>query len=175
LSSHQRRSDITSLSFLVVAGGAFGYVEAAVVYYLRALMNFHENYSLVHYKTLLNLGFITFISPQHPLLISNRITNVEKFREVATIVLLVAVAYVAGKNARQRVGAFLVTFACWDIFYYVFLKIIANWPSSLMTKDVFFLLPVPWIGPVITPLIIAAAMLVCGARLFLQNAVSSWK
>jgi hypothetical protein len=175
LPSHQHRSDVTSLSFLIVAGGAFGYVEAAVVYYLRALMNFHENYSLTHYKTLLNLGFVTFISPQHPLLISARITNVEKFREFATIVLLIAVAYVAGKNPSQRVGAFLVTFACWDIMYYVFLKIIADWPSSLMTKDVFFLLPVPWIGPVITPLIIATAMLVFGARLFLRSSTSSWK
>jgi hypothetical protein len=58
--------------------------------------------------------------------------------------------------------------------YYVFLKIIANWPSSLMTKDVFFLLPVTWIGPVITPLIIATAMLVIGIRLFMRNSNSPW-
>jgi hypothetical protein len=158
----------------MIAGSAFGFVEAAVVYYLRALMRFHENYSLAHYKTILNLGFITFITPQHALLSSNRITDVEKFREVATIVILIAVAYIAGQSARQRVGAFLISFACWDIMYYVFLKIIANWPSSLMTKDVFFLLPVTWIGPVITPLIIATAMLVIGIRLFMRNSNSPW-
>lgn len=158
----------------MIAGGAFGFVEAAVVYYLRALMNFHENYSLTRYHTILNLGFITFITPQHALLLNNRITDVEKFREAATIVILIAVAYIAGKNARERCGAFLISFACWDIMYYVFLKIIANWPSSLMTKDVFFLLPVTWIGPVITPLIIATAMLVIGIRLYLKNSNSPW-
>jgi hypothetical protein len=158
----------------MIAGGAFGFVEAAVVYYLRALMRFHENYSLAHYKTILNLGFITFITPQHALLSSNRITDVEKFREAATIVILIAIAYIAGKNVRERVGAFLISFACWDIMYYVFLKIIANWPSSLMTKDVFFLLPVTWIGPVITPLVIATAMLVIGIRLFMKNSNSPW-
>ena len=158
----------------MIAGTAFGFVEAAVVYYLRALMRFHQNYSLAHYKTILNLGFITFVTPQHALLSSNRITDVEKFREAATIVILVAIAYVAGKNARQRVGAFLISFACWDIMYYVFLKIIADWPSSLMTRDVFFLLPVTWIGPVITPLVIATAMLVVGIRLFMKNSDSPW-
>jgi hypothetical protein len=158
----------------MIAGGAFGFVEAAVVYYLRALMNFHENYSLAHYKTILNLGFITFITPQHALLISSRITDVEKFREVATIVILIAIAYLAGHTTRQRLGAFLISFACWDIMYYVFLKIIAHWPASLMTRDVFFLLPVTWIGPVITPLVIATAMLVIGIRLFLNNATSPW-
>jgi hypothetical protein len=159
----------------MVAGGAFGFVEAAVVFYLRALMNFHENYSLTHYKTWLNLGFITFTSPQQSLLISDRITNVEKFREAATIVVLIAVAYLAGRNTRQRIGAFLVSFASWDIMYYVFLKIIAHWPSSFMTKDVFFLLPVTWIGPVITPLVIATIMLVFGSRLFLKSSTSSWR
>jgi hypothetical protein len=158
----------------MIAGTVFGFVEAAVVYYLRALMRFHQNYSLAHYKTILNLGFITFVTPQHALLSSNRITDVEKFREAATIVILVAIAYVAGKNARQRVGAFLISFACWDIMYYVFLKIIADWPSSLMTRDVFFLLPVTWIGPVITPLVIATAMLVVGIRLFMKNSDSPW-
>jgi hypothetical protein len=163
------RHDIANLTFLILAGSAFGYVEAAVVYYLRALMNFHRNYSLTHYKVLLNLGFITFVTTKQTLLPNNHITDVEKARELATILLLVSIAYIAGNNWRQRLGAFLVSFACWDIMYYVFLKILDNWPSSFMTKDVYFLLPVTWIGPVITPLVIATAMLLGGARLYLRD------
>jgi hypothetical protein len=173
--SRQRRGDVINLSFVVLTGVAFGFVEAAVVYYLRALMNFHKNYPLIHYKVLLNLGFITFISPKKSLLISSHVTHVEEAREISTIVLLIAVAYLAGKNPRQRLAAFLVSFASWDIAYYIFLKIIDNWPSSLLTKDVFFLIPVTWIGPVLTPLVIFTVLLVFGARLYLRSSNDSWR
>jgi hypothetical protein len=165
----QRRHGPTNLTFLVVAGSAFGYVEAAVVYYLRALMNFHRNYPLVHYKVLLNLGFITFVTTKQSLLQNNRINDVEKVREIATIVVLLSIAYLAGQNWRQRLGAFLISFASWDIMYYVFLKILDNWPRSLLTKDAFFLIPVTWIGPVITPLVCAAVIMVVGCRLYLRR------
>ncbi len=158
-----------NLLFLIIFGTAFGYVEAAVVYYLRTLINFHTNYVITHYKVLLNLGFITFISPVHSLLINNNITIVELARETATIVMLIAVAFIAGKNAKQRIGGFLVGFACWDIMYYVFLKILDNWPTSLMTKDIYFLIPVPWIGPVITPIVASFIMLIVGSWLYLRN------
>jgi hypothetical protein len=165
----QRRRDLTNLTVLIVAGSAFGYVEAAVVYYLRALMNFHRNYPLVHYKVLLNLGFITFVTTKQSLLPNNHINDVEKVREIATIIVLLAIAYIAGHNWRQRLGAFLISFASWDIMYYVFLKILDNWPSSFLTKDVFFLIPVTWIGPVITPLICATVILIVGCRLYLRR------
>ena len=152
----------------MVFGTAFGFVEAAVVYYLRDLINFHTNYVISGYKVLLNLGFITFISPAHSILVNNRITHIEVARETATIIMLITVAFIAGKNRRQRLGAFLVSFACWDIMYYVFLKILDNWPSNFMTKDIYFLIPVVWIGPVITPLIISLIMLITGCKLYLQ-------
>ncbi len=161
--------DRVNLVFLVIFGGAFGFVEAAVVYYLRDLLNFHTNYVITSYKVLLNLGFITFVSPLHSILINNHITAVEITRELATLIMLVSVAFIAGKTKRQRVGAFLISFASWDIMYYVFLKLVDNWPSSLLTKDVYFLIPATWIGPVITPLIISTIMLIVGARLYLRQ------
>ncbi|HUC95606.1 MAG TPA: hypothetical protein VMR76_01435 [Candidatus Saccharimonadia bacterium] len=159
----------TNLLFLVIFGVAFGFVEAAVVYYLRDLINFHTNYAISNYKVLLNLGFITFISPIHSLLINSHVTSIELARETATIVMLISVACIAGKNKRQRIGAFLVGFACWDIMYYVFLKVLDGWPSSLMTKDIYFLIPVTWVGPVITPLVISTIMLIVGTRLYLRS------
>ena len=153
---------------LIVFATAFGFVEAAVVYYLRNLLNFHPNLPLSRYKVLLNLGFITFISPQHSLLVTSRLNATEIAREASTIVMLACVAFIAGSNLRQRFGALLVSFACWDIAYYVFLKVLDNWPSSLFTRDVYFLIPVTWIGPVITPLIISTLMLVSGSRIYLR-------
>ena len=151
LSGSDTKSNRINLVFLIVFGVAFGFVEAAVVYYLRDLLNFHAGYVITNYRTLLNLGFITFVTPGHSLLINSRITSIEVIRETATIIMLISVAFIAGKNRKQRLSAFLITFACWDISYYVFLKILGNWPSNFLTKDVYFLIPVTWIGPVITP------------------------
>jgi hypothetical protein len=122
LLSRQRRPSITNLTCVIVFGSALGYIEAAVVDYLRALMNFHRDYSLIRYKTLLNLGFIAFVTTKHSLWVNNRVNDVEKAREVATIVMSITVAYIADSDWRQRLGAVLVSFACWDITYYVFFK-----------------------------------------------------
>jgi hypothetical protein len=151
---------------LVIFGISFGYVEAAVVSYLRALMKFHQNYSLSHYKVWLNLGFITFVHPVQSLLVSRRISDIEVGREAMTIAMIACVAYVASKVWSQRLGAFLVCFACWDISYYGWLWILDDWPRSLFTRDVFFLIPVTWIGPVITPLVICGVLLALGIVLF---------
>jgi hypothetical protein len=147
-------------------GVAFGFVEAAAVYYLRLLIHFHANYAISRYKVLLNLGFITFVSPVHSVLLNQRVSDVEVVRESATIVMLICLAYLVGRDWRQRAGAFLVSFACWDLSYYLFLKILDNWPRSLTTKDVYFLIPVTWIGPVITPIVISTLLLVLGIKLY---------
>jgi hypothetical protein len=115
LLSSDTKSNRTNLAFLIVFGVAFGFVEAAVVYYLRDLLNFHAGYAITSYRTLLNLGFITFVLPGHSLLMNSRISSIEIIRETATIIMLISIAFIAGKNRKQRVGAFLVSFACWDI------------------------------------------------------------
>ncbi len=166
LLTQDRHSQRANLIVLIVFGVAFGFVEAAVVYYLRALTHFHQNYAFSHYKVYLNLGFITFVSPIHSLLVNHRVSDIEVTREFATIVMLACVGYVAARNWKARAGAFLVTFACWDLAYYLFLRIEDNWPRSLFTKDVFFLIPVTWIGPVITPIVLSFVILILGAKFY---------
>jgi len=160
------RSTLANVGFLFAFGVSFGYVEAAVVTYLRKLDRFHENYSIHHYHVYLNLGFITFVRPAHTILINSRIADIEVGREAMTIVMLACVAWVAGHNAVQRGAAFLIGFATWDIFYYVWLWVLDDWPRSLLTRDVFFLIPVTWIGPVVTPLVISVVMLIAGVVLY---------
>ncbi len=160
------RNPGANLAFLVGFGVAFGFVEAAVVYYLRRLIYFHQTYPLSRYKVLLNLGFITFVSPAHTVFVDRRVADVEVVREAATLVMLLCVAYLAGRDGRSRLGAFLVAFSCWDLAYYLFLRVVDDWPKSLMTRDVYFLIPVTWIGPVITPILISLALLALGVWLF---------
>ena len=160
---------IIRISSLLLFGLAFGYVEAAVVFYLRKLIHFHSNYDLTKYHVILNLKFITFVDPIQALLINSKTNEVEVVREAATIVMLFCLAILVGKNKLQKLAVFMIGFATWDLAYYLFLKILDNWPRSLFTKDVFFLIPVTWIGPVITPLIISSLILIGGIFLYIKQ------
>ena len=160
-----RRHSSLALGGLIAFGAGFGFVEAAVAYYLRTVLGSPDTYSIGHYRVLLNLGFITFVTHLESFLPTS-LERVELIREVATIVMLAGVALAVGRSARERWGAFFVGFATWDLTYYLFLRLISGWPRSLFTRDIFFLIPVAWIGPVITPLVIFAVVLYLGVVLF---------
>ena len=121
---------------------AMGLLEAAVVVYLRKL--FYPD------------GFIFplkgFIEPS--------ILSVEWMREFATIVMLVTIGMLAGKKVYEKFAYFIYAFAIWDIFYYIFLKLTLNWPDSFLTWDLLFLIPWPWIGPVIAPILYSLVFII---------------
>ncbi len=89
----------------------------------------------------------------------------EMAREASTIVLILTGSWLAGFNLRQRFAYFLTIFAVWDIFYYVWLKVLLNWPASIMEWDILFLIPVTWAGPVIAPVIVSVIMIVFAAMI----------
>lgn len=158
------------LFVLIIFSIAFALVEAAVVFYLRNLGGISLNYPQANYHVVLNLGLITFITTQVPILVSTQVEKIELFREFSTLIMLSTVAFLAGSMLKQRIGAFLVSFAIWDIFYYLFLKLITGWPKSFFDIDIYFLIPTPWIGPVITPLSISTVLLIVGLRLLERQA-----
>ena len=134
---------------------AFGYIEAAVVVYLRQI--FHPT------------GF-TFPLASFPLTAESRsMVIVEVGREAATLVLIFCAAYLSGHNRRQRLAYFLIIFAVWDIFYYVWLWVILGWPGSIMDWDVLFLIPFPWAGPVLAPVLVSLMMLVLAALVLYRD------
>src|SRR5436305_4896162 len=128
---------------LVLLGLSFGYVEAAVVVYLRGL------YEPLHQRLhpgradalfpLIGLEELAAAGPSY-----TRWLNTELLREGATLVLLAGVALALGRNVGHGMGVFLVAFGLWDLSYYLFLKLLLGWPDSLLEWDVLFLLPVPW-------------------------------
>ncbi len=91
-----------------------------------------------------------------------RIALVEVGREFSTLVMLLAVAWAAGRSLQTRLGFAFFAFGLWDVFYYFWLKLFINWPESLLTPDILFLIPLPWWGPVIGPVLIAALMVIGG-------------
>ena len=62
---------------------------------------------------------------------------------------------------------FCLSFGIWDVFYYIWLWVFLRWPPSLLTWDVLFLIPVPWVGPVLAPLLVSVALVV-GSLLILR-------
>jgi hypothetical protein len=98
----------------------------------------------------------------NPLPIQGVLGQVELVREAATLVMLVTVGTLAGRTRHARAGYTAVAFGVWDICYYLFLRIIGGWPTSLLDWDILFLLPLPWWGPVLAPVCIAVLMIIEG-------------
>jgi len=139
--AYMKQSDtVRTLIWLTLFSIAMAYLESAVVVYLRAIM----------YPG----GFDFPLAPMSP-----DIALTEIFREAATIIMLLGAGYMGGRYFTVRFAWFLYCFAIWDIFYYVFLKILVGWPASLMTWDILFLIPVTWTGPVIAPVIVSLTMI----------------
>ena len=141
------------LTILALFSAAFGFVEAAVVVYLRAAIGLLPGYmgSLAQLQQS-SVGYQQATSPaQFP----QSLLAIEMCREAATMVMLVCVALLAATRVRARWAAFLWVFALWDMAYYAGLWATVRWPASLKDLDVLFLLPVPWIAQVWFPLLVS--------------------
>ena len=128
------------LLLVTVIAIAFAYIESSVVTYLRALL-YPEGF---HFPLEDVPSLLVFI---------------ELGRELATVALLVGLAFLAGHARSQRDAYLVLAVGVWDIFYYIWLKIFIDWPESLFTWDVLFLIPFPWTNPVISPVLVSMALI----------------
>ena len=131
-----------------------GFLETAVVIYLRELY-YPEGF-----------GFPLKTMPAH-------IIVTELLRELATIIMLACIGVLSGRNFNQRFAFFLLSFAVWDLFYYFFLKVLLNWPLSVLEWDVLFLIPAPWVGPVLAPCIVSLSMIAFTVVLLYKEAANT--
>ena len=129
---------------VVIFAVAMAWMESATVVYLRLLGGRINPYQA------------------DPLPVSVGLGKTELIREAATMIMLLTAGLLAGRTWRSRLAYALIAFGVWDIFYYVFLAVISAWPRSLLDWDVLFLIPLPWWGPVLAPMLIALLMIVGG-------------
>jgi hypothetical protein len=151
-----------TVAALLLFGISFGYLEAAVVVYLRAIYDpirqrLHPGRGPDELFPLISPQELAAAGPENP-----RRLLIEIGREASTIAMLAAFGMAAGRNFNQRMAAFAVVFGLWDIFFYVFLRLMIHWPQSLLTWDILFLIPLPWVGPVLAPVIVALTLVICG-------------
>lgn len=119
---------------LAIFGMAFGFVEAAVVIYLRAAA-----------------GPSRVPQAETSVYLPEDLLRIERFREAATMVVLGCIAVFVARQAKGRALAFLWAFAVWEVSYYLWLRLTIGWPSSLICPDVLFLIPVPWVRTGLVP------------------------
>lgn len=127
-------------------------VESTLVIYLRAL----------YYPNDPNQIFpLELLTHQHLV--------IELVREIATLTMILSVAFIAKRSAMYRFAAFVFVFGVWDIFYYVWLKLMIGWPFRWHEWDVLFLIPWVWLGPWIAPALIALLFVIWGAGILLAE------
>lgn len=142
-------------SVVVIYAAAMAWVESAVVFYLRTMID-----RIVPYQAM-------------PLPLVGGIGGTELVRELATMIMLLTIGWLAGSTTRTRIAYSVIAFGVWDILYYAFLKIMCDWPASLFDWDILFLIPLPWWGPVIAPMLIATLMIIWGSMVVFARDESS--
>jgi len=137
-----------------VFAAAFGFVEAVVVVYLRAAVGLLPGYQGT-LSDVISRSREFYQQSQAITQFPQSLLTLEVFREAATILMLLSVAFLTAAKTRSRTAVFLWTFAIWDITYYTVLWATVRWPLSLGDPDVLFLIPKPWISPVWYPLLVS--------------------
>lgn len=144
------------LAIAIAFSVAFAYIESAVVVYLRAI--FYPD------------GFTFPLAVFDLTALGRRLTVTEIGREAATLVLIVTAAWLFGRTRQERTAYFLLIFAVWDLFYYVWLKVLLDWPASIMDWDVLFLIPTVWASAVLYPVLVAVVMFVFAVAILGRSA-----
>jgi hypothetical protein len=137
---------------LLVFAVSMGYLETSVAYYERIILGISPSY---------NLNILPKFLSEHLI--------IEQLREISTILMLFAVGMLVGKSKIEKVAVFLFCFGVWDLSYYIFYYALIQWPTSLLTIDLLFLVPVPWIAPIILPITISIIMVVWSTYVIIKK------
>lgn len=145
MTSGSRTAFRPTAAVVVAFGVAMGYLEAAVVVYLRAA-----------------LEIVPGAIPAHDPATFGTFEAIEIARELATLVMITTVGWLAGRSNLERLAWAAVVFGAWDIAYYLGLRLTVGWPPSLAAWDVLFLVPMPWVGPVWAPILASIGLVAFG-------------
>jgi hypothetical protein len=136
-----RWSTWTRLAGVAVLAAAMAHVEGVLVYYLsRFVPGIPGRYD-------------------HGFRFPTQYMTVERSRELATMVMLLTIGYLVGRTWWQKAAYYLFAFGCWDVCYYISLRAMLHWPTSPTDRDLLFLIPTQWWGPVWEPLAFSVAFM----------------
>jgi len=143
---HGQLSFRTTAAAVLAFAVAMAYLEAAVVVYLQGALG----------------AQVGAIFPLRPVSEVGDLVAIEAGREAATLVMIGMVGLLIGRTRLERLAWSAVVFGVWDIGYYAWLHVFSGWPPSMGTPDLLFLLPVPWVGPIWSPVAVSVALVGVG-------------
>lgn len=111
-------------------------------------------------------------APFHPIPAEG--LRLEQWREIATLVMIAAVALLGRPSGRIALARGLWIFGVWDIAYYGFLRGLTGFPRTLADLDIVFLVPRPWIAPVWVAVAGSAACVVVALILARGRGRGTW-
>lgn len=129
-------------------------------------MGIFEGAVVVYLNRLQYLGELASLSDPR----ASRLILTEVIREAASIGMIVSVACLTARGLIPRLAQTAVIFGIWDIVYYIFLRWAIGFPATPLTWDVLFLIPGPWLGPVLAPILVSLALIVGGWSTLLREA-----
>jgi hypothetical protein len=152
---------MTVLSYLLALAAlciAVGYVDAVTTFYVRGMLQVAQEGG----------GFAQAVTEAMP----PRIVALEQTRQAATVLVLVTVAVVAGRNLQQQFGTALYVLGGWVVFRYAAIRTITDWPSSLTDVDTVLYLPEAVYAPVWMPIVIGLGVCAIGVTLIRAGALA---
>jgi hypothetical protein len=163
---------------LVAAGAAIGFMHAASTIYLREIYNIKSllpAWGLKASDYMANYGDFAILTRNVALkiLVDNNLLVMEQTRQVATLLILVALVYLVGKDPKERMSLFMFVGGIAGVLYHAFLYALLHWPTSLSDKDVILLVPNPVIAPTYIPLLVSGLALGGGFFLLFKKKSSS--
>jgi hypothetical protein len=144
---------VRRLVLLAAFGIGFGHIEAVVVVYIRRALDW--------------VPLPADTSPDDLASVPGWLIHTEQTREVAAVIVLLALGWLVGRNVLERVATFLFVFGVWGIVRYIALRAMIDWPESLRTMDCLWLIPHPWYAPVWTPILCSLGMIVVAVGMML--------
>ncbi|HBY63483.1 MAG TPA: hypothetical protein DEH78_26970 [Solibacterales bacterium] len=147
------------IAALIAFGVPFGYLQATISLYIRGV------YAPVHANVHASAGGLFPLLTWSQLRAAGalHLPLLELGREIMTLGIIASAAYAAGRGKREYPATFAIMYGVWQISYYFFMRVMSGWPASLLDWDLLLLVPAPWTGPVLAPMLLALALIACGA------------
>jgi hypothetical protein len=158
---------VRQLTIVSIIAAAMAYIESVALIYLRNLLPIAGS-AAVNSPSAGNIRiatpFVTLMKSSALLTVlpNSKLAHLELWREVAVLAVVIAVAWISGKNMKLRLAYILYILGVWEIAHYVFLRLFSGWPTTPSTKDLMFLIPGPSVAPVYVPILVAAGMIFAG-------------
>lgn len=152
---------MTVLNYLIALTAlciAIAYVDAVATFYVRGMQQIAQHGG----------DFAQAVTEAMP----PRIVTLEQTRQAATVLVLVTVAVVAGRNLQQQFGTAFFALGGWIVLRYAAIRTITDWPTALTDVDTVIFLPDPVYAPVWMPIVIGLGVAAIGVTLVRGGALA---